>query len=80
MTPSTRWRAGWALGGGVVAVAASLLLALIALARRVTRQAGEIERTLDAARDNTRVLFDISSVNLALDQLTRELRAVREQR
>jgi membrane-associated phospholipid phosphatase len=68
------------LGGAVVAVAAALLLTLIALARRIVRQAGEIEEAIDGARENTAALFDLSSVNLSLDQVTRELRAVRESR
>lgn len=77
---ASRWTLGWVLGGAVVAVAAALLLALIALARRIVRQAGEIEEAIDGARENTAALFDLSSVNLSLDQVTRELRAVREGR
>lgn len=77
---ASRWALGWVLGATVVALAASLLLTLIALARRIVRQAGEIEEAIDGARENTAALFDLSSVNLSLDQLTRELRAARESR
>lgn len=77
---TSRWGLGWVLGGAVVALAAALLLTLIALARRIVRQAGEIEEAIDGARENTAALFDLSSVNLSLDQVTRELRTVREGR
>lgn len=78
MDLSDRWILGWALGGAVVAVAATLLLTIIGLARRIVRQAGDIEEALDGARENTTALFDVSAVNLGLDQATRTLRAVRE--
>jgi len=78
MDLSDRWVLGWALGGTVVAVAATLLLTIIGLARRIVRQAGDIEKALDGARENTTALFDISAVNLGLDQATRTLRAARE--
>jgi len=78
MDLSDRWIVGWALGGTVVAVAATLLLTIIGLARRIVRQAGEIEEALDGARENTTALFDLSEVNLGLDQATRTLRAMRE--
>jgi hypothetical protein len=77
---ASRWILGWVLGGAVVALAATLLLTLIALARRIVRQAGEIEEAIDGARENTAALFDLSSVNLSLDQVTRELRAARASR
>jgi len=64
----------------VVVIAARLLLTLIALARRIVRQAGEIEEAIDGARENTTALFDVSSVNLSLDQVVRELGAAREGR
>lgn len=77
---ASRWTLGWVLGGAVVAVAAALLLTLIAFARRIVRQASEIEEAIDGARENTAALFDLSSVNLSLDQVARELRAVRKGR
>ncbi len=80
MEPSDRWILGWALGGTVVAVAATLLLAIIGLARRIVRQAGEVEDALDGARENTTALFELSAVNLTIDQATRTLRAMREGR
>lgn len=75
---SSWWFVGWAIGAAVVVVAAVLLLAIIALGRRIARQAGDITAALDGARDHTAPLFDVTRTNLAIDQITRDLRAVRE--
>lgn len=77
MDSSNPWVVGWLLGGGVVAIAASVLLTIIGLARRIVRQAGEIEAAIDDARDNTTVLFDVTTTNLALDRTARGLRDLR---
>ena len=71
------WIIGWAIGAVVVLVAAALLLAIIALGRRITRQAEAITEALDGARANTEPLFDVTRTNLAIDRITRGLRAVR---
>lgn len=73
------WIIGYAAGGAVVLVAASLLLAIIALGRRVVRQANDIVTALDGARENTAPLFDVARTNLAVDRVTRGLRAAREE-
>jgi hypothetical protein len=75
---STWWVVGWIVGGAVVVVAAVLLLAIIALGRRIARQADDITRALDGAREHTAPLFDLTATNLSIDQITRGLRAVRE--
>ena len=71
------WAIGLALGGAVVLVAAALLLTIIALARRIVRQANEIVAALEGARENTNPLFDVTRTNLALDRVTRGLQAAR---
>ena len=71
------WWIGWGVGLVVVLLAAALLLLVIALARAVTRQAGDITDAIDGARDNTTALFDVTRTNLAVDTITRDLRAVR---
>jgi hypothetical protein len=71
------WVIGWIIGAVVVVVAAALLLTVIALGRRIVRQADEITVALDGARANTDPLFDVARTNLAIDQITRGLRAVR---
>ena len=72
------WYVGWGVGVAVVLVAALLLLAIIGLGRRVTRQAGDITAALDGTRANTTPLFEVTRTNLAIDRITRYLRAVRE--
>ena len=69
------WAVGWSLGTLVVAIAAGLLLTIIALARRIVRQAGEIEQAIDGARENTAPLFGVARTNLVLDRVVRALRA-----
>lgn len=74
----TWWIIGWAAGGFVLLLAASLLLTIIALAHRIGRQAAAIVEALDGARENTTPLFDVVRVNHALDRITRGLATVRE--
>ncbi len=70
---------GAIIAAGVVAVAGVLLFVIIALARRIVRQAGEIVVALDGARGNTTALFDVTKTNLAIDRITRHLATVREE-
>ena len=72
------WYVGWAVGVVVVLIAALLLVTIILLGRRIVRQADEITAALDSARENTAPLFDLTRTNLAIDQITRGLRKVRE--
>lgn len=62
----------------MVLIAAGLLLTIIALARRIAGQAREIEDAIDGARENTAPLFDVTTINLSLDQVARRLQATRE--
>ncbi len=78
MQRSRAWVVGWVSGTLVVVIAASLLLAIIALCRRIVRQADDITRALDGAREKTNVLFDLTRTNEAVASITRDLRAVRE--
>jgi hypothetical protein len=71
------WWIGFAVALVVVLIAAGLLLAIIALGRRIVRQADEITAAIDGARENTAPLFDVVKLNLALDRIVRGLRAVR---
>jgi hypothetical protein len=71
------WFVGWVVGVVVVLIAALLLLAIIALGRRIAGQADDITRALDGARENTSPLYDVKRTNLAIDQITRGLRTVR---
>jgi len=75
---SSWWYVGWGIGVAVVLVAALLLLAIIGLGRRITSQAVDITAALDGTRENTTPLFEVTRTNLAIDRITRYLRAVRE--
>ncbi len=74
---ATGWIIGWAIGFVVTVVAASLLLLIIGLGRRITRQAQAITTALDGARDNTDAIFDVARTNLGIARITRALRTLR---
>ena len=69
---------GWVLGTVVVAIAATFLIAIILLCRRIVGQAEDITRALDGARENTDGLFALTSTNAAIESITTDLRTVRE--
>ena len=71
------WWIGWGVALVVILLAAALLLLVIWLARNVVRQADDITGAIDGARENTTALFDVTRTNLAVDTITRDLRAVR---
>lgn len=73
MTTTAWWILGWAAGAAVVIVAAGLLLTIIALARRVVRQAGEIVAALDGARANAEPLRELATVNRTLERIAEGL-------
>ncbi len=74
----SRWVAGWSLGAAVVAIAASLLVTIVALCRRIVGQAQDITRALDGARVQSDALFGLTETNAAVASITTDLRAVRE--
>ena len=75
---STWWYVGWAIAGGVVVIAALLLLAIIALGNRIVRQADEITAALDGARENTVPLWGVKRININIDRINRGLGAARK--
>jgi hypothetical protein len=74
---SGTWVIGWVLGVVVVALVAVLVLYITAAAQRITRQARDITRALDGARENTIPLWEVRTTNHALDRITRGLRRIR---
>ena len=74
MTTTGWWILGYAIGGAVVLIAASLLIVINLLARRIVRQAAEITLALDGALRNTDPLFDLGMVNHGIESLTRGIK------
>ena len=74
---STWWYVGWAIATVVVLLAATSLLTIIFLGRRVARQADEITVALDGTRRNTDPLWDVKQININLDRINRGLAAAR---
>jgi hypothetical protein len=74
MTTTGWWILGYAIGAAVVLVAATLLIVINLLARRIVRQTAEITLALDGAMRNTEPLFDLGMVNHSLESLTRGLK------
>ena len=68
------WFVGWAVGALVVVIAAALLLTVIALGRRIARQAEDITRSLAGTNERTTPLFELGRTNHALDRIARGLR------
>jgi hypothetical protein len=75
---SSWWIVGWVIAGVVIAIAALLLIAAIALARRIEGQAHQITGALDGTRRNTDPLWAVKHVNVNLDRVVRGLAAARE--
>ena len=74
---STWWYVGWAIAGLVVVIAATLLLTIIFLGRRVSRQANEITVALDGSRQHTDPLWAVQQININLDRIVRGLATAR---
>jgi hypothetical protein len=68
------WILGYAVSGAVVLIAATLLVVINLLARRIVRQTAEITMALDGAMRNTTPLFDIALMNHGLESITRGLK------
>jgi hypothetical protein len=71
------WIVGWVGGVVVIALVAALVLAITAVAHRITAQAEDITKALDGARANTEPLFAVKMTNSAVDRITRGLRIAR---
>jgi hypothetical protein len=75
---SAWWLIGWMLAVVVVVLAATLLLTIIGLGRRIVRQADDITEALDGARQHTEPLWDVKKVNINIDRINRGLAAARK--
>ena len=76
MSTTAWWIVGYAIGGAVVLIAATLLIVINLLARRIVHQAAEITLALDGAMRNTDPLFDLGMVNHSLESLVRGVKTL----
>jgi hypothetical protein len=74
---SAWWLISWMIGVVVVIIAATLLLTIIGLGRRIVRQADEITASLDATRRNTDPLWGVKQININIDRINKGLAAAR---
>ncbi len=77
MSTTGWWILGFALAGVVVLIAASLLVTIILLARRIVSQTAAITLALDGAMRNTNALFDLASLNHGLESIARGVAKLR---
>jgi hypothetical protein len=75
---STWWYVGWVIAGAVVVIAATLLLTIIFVGKRIARQADDVTVALDGARANTDPLWGVKQININIDRITRGLAAARK--
>lgn len=74
---STWWYVGWAIAGVVVVIAATLLLTIIFLGKRIVGEADNITAALDGTRENTDPLWGVKQININIDRINRGLVAAR---
>ncbi len=74
---SSWWMVGWVVGAVVVALVAVLLLTITALARKTDGVAKHLVSDLDSIALKTRPLQDVGATNVAVQTITRCLRAAR---
>lgn len=72
---SPHWTTGWLAGVAVVGVAARLLVTLIRLARQIAEQADEISAGLQRTAHATDALWNVGSLNIALQRTVRAAQA-----
>jgi hypothetical protein len=68
---------GWVVGAVVVALVAILLLTITALAQKTNGVAKNLVTDLDSIATKTRPLQDVGATNVAVQTITRCLRAAR---
>jgi hypothetical protein len=71
------WTVGWVVGAVVVLLVAVLLLAITALARKISGEAELLIGNLDSIATKTRPLHDVGRTNKAVRAITRGLRIAR---
>jgi hypothetical protein len=75
---STEWVVGIALGVVVIAVAAAILITIVALASRISKQAATAEQAVEVVRAQTDELGGVARVNDSGVRILHSARALRK--
>jgi hypothetical protein len=75
---STEWTVGIVLGVVVIAVAAAILITIVALAARISRQAAAAEEAVEVVRQQTDGLGGIARINDSGVRILHSARALRK--
>jgi hypothetical protein len=75
---STEWIVGIALGVVVIAVAAAILITIVALAARISKQASAAEDAVEVVRAQTDALDGIGRINDSGVRILHSARALRK--
>jgi uncharacterized protein YoxC len=75
---STEWIVGIALGVVVIAVAAAILITIVALAARISKQASTAEEAVEVVRAQTDGLPGIARINDSGVRILHSARALRK--
>ena len=75
---STEWVVGIVLGVVVIAVAAAILITIVALAARISKQASTAEEAVEAVRAQTDGLPGIARINDSGVRILHSARALRK--
>jgi hypothetical protein len=75
---STEWVVGIALGVVVIAVAAAILIAIVALAARISKQAATAEEAVEVVRVQTDELGGVARINDSGVRILHSARALRK--
>jgi len=75
---STGWTIGLILGVVVVIIAAAIVITIVALARRIAKQATGAVQRVEVVRSQTDALSGISQINDSGERILRSARALRK--
>ena len=75
---STEWVVGIALGVVVIAVAAAILITIVALAARISKQASTAEEAVEVVRAQTDELSGVARINDSGVRILHSARALRK--
>jgi uncharacterized membrane protein len=78
LAASTGWTVGIALGVVVILIAAAIVITIVALARRIAKQASTAVQGVEAVRAQTTQLNDIGRINDSGVRILHSARALRK--